>query len=87
MSTLTPMLDSYRELVDAVQRSRGWYNRIVQESGCRYQTLRRIANEPAYRPKIDEVERIRNWFRAHGVPTRHPAAAPRDDMPPLAAGE
>ena len=59
-------------LRNAVQRSRGWFRQIVRDTGCRYETLRRMANNLAYEPRLSEAERISAWFMRHGVPSRHP---------------
>ena len=50
-----------------IRLSRGKWARIAQESGCKWNTLQRIANEAEYDPRVSEFARIWAWFEAHGL--------------------
>lgn len=69
---------TYARLVQALKSARGWFRTIERDTGCSRSTLRRMANEPDYDPRISEVNKVAGWFRKNGIPTRHPLAGPRN---------
>jgi hypothetical protein len=56
--------DIYADLKMQVRLSHGKWTKIVRATGCRPNTLRRIAYDPKYDPPVSEVGKIQNWFRS-----------------------
>ena len=57
----------------AVRLSRGWWQRIAKETGCRRQTLVRFSAEDSYDPPASELAKIDSWFVVHGIPRKGPS--------------
>ena len=57
----------------AVRLSRGWWQRIAKETGCRRQTLVRFSAEDSYDPPASELGKIDSWFVVHGIPRKGPS--------------
>jgi hypothetical protein len=60
------------ELRVYVRHSRGWWRRISEQSGCRYHTLKRFAEDAAYDPKVSDAAKIHAWFLQFGVKEKGP---------------
>jgi hypothetical protein len=55
-----------------VRYSRGWWKRIAAQSGCRYHTLKRFAEDPTYDPKCSDAAKVHAWFLENGVKEKGP---------------
>lgn len=73
------MTDSLKRLIAirddiefSVRLSRGWWRRIVKDTGCRLNTLVRLASDAGYDPQLSELAKIDAWFQVHGVQRKGP---------------
>lgn len=65
----------------AVRSSRGWWSRIAKDSGCRYYTLKRFAEDPLYDPKCSDAAKVHAWFLQNGVKEKGPQGRVKQPVP------
>lgn len=77
-----PLHASHIERVAAQTRlnvrfSKGWWQRIADETGCKLTTLSGIGRSDEYDPKVSELIKIERWFNVNGVKYVGPQGKPR----------